>query len=857
MDQANAAFKFRRSSSKLQKEPPSFSGSHVLKSQQSKTSLKRHPSAPVYPRSFGGSREHLRTRSNAYGSSSSSLDQNSAGPSPVLSSNEFSSSPGTYTSSKSRPGLPGRLSLNDRSSDELIGAPFDARGMLNVLEETISPSQENSIRRPPAPHSSHTSPELRGAQMLRQSSSHTALNSRMDTAPQRPDDDRAQNQKRFSDEANGTKSTGRSKKSSFSSFVNSMLGSPRNIKISAPENPVHVTHVGYDNQTGQFTGLPKDWQRMLQESGISKKEQEQHPQTMVDIMRFYEKNAAGGNEEEVWHKFDHAHPQQQDFLSQPGGVGLAAYTPMPTIPSPPTSPRFPQNHEGSFENPRAPPPVPRAAPAASVSSSATPPIGNLIPNRVAPKPPATGASNVIPARLAPQPPTVSPHAGTPGRVVQDSGAQSFATPTIPETGPLPAEPQQPPRSRSNSKTNGTTTPRMPPGIIGSPTQYQQQQELAMVAAQQAITNKQLDRSRSQRQQAQQYQPPRQEPQQMVQPTPQQQYAPAADPPAVPQHSQQARVGPAPRPRPRARQSNIMDIRARLNAICTAGDPTTKYYNLNKIGQGASGGVFTAYENATNKCVAIKQMNLELQPKKDLIINEILVMKDSKHKNIVNFMDSYLHGPDLWVVMEYMEGGSLTDVVTFNMMSEGQIAAVCRETLNGLQHLHSKGVIHRDIKSDNILLSMEGDIKLTDFGFCAQINDSQNKRNTMVGTPYWMAPEVVTRKEYGRKVDIWSLGIMAIEMIEGEPPYLTESPLRALYLIATNGTPKIKDEHNLSPVFREFLHLALRVDPEKRASAHDLLKHPFMALCEPLSSLAPLVKAARLSRAQEKAQKGGS
>jgi len=104
----------------------------------------------------------------------------------------------------------------------------------------------------------------------------------------------------------------------------------------------------------------------------------------------------------------------------------------------------------------------------------------------------------------------------------------------------------------------------------------------------------------------------------------------------------------------------------------------KYRNLYKIGQGASGGVYTAHEVGTNRCVAIKQMNLEQQPKKELIINEILVMKDSKHKNIVNFMDSFLRQGDLWVVMEYMEGGSLTDVVTFNMMSEGQIAAVCRE-----------------------------------------------------------------------------------------------------------------------------------------------------------------------------------
>jgi len=127
---------------------------------------------------------------------------------------------------------------------------------------------------------------------------------------------------------------------------------------------------------------------------------------------------------------------------------------------------------------------------------------------------------------------------------------------------------------------------------------------------------------------------------------------------------------------------------------------------------ASGGVYTAYQVGTNLSVAIKQMDLEKQPKKDLIINEILVMRSSRHPNIVNYIDSFLHKNDLWVVMEYMEGGSLTDVVTANLMTEGQIAAVSRETTQGLEHLHRHGVIHRDIKSDNVLLSMAGDIKLS-------------------------------------------------------------------------------------------------------------------------------------------------
>ncbi|GME91262.1 unnamed protein product [[Candida] boidinii] len=286
---------------------------------------------------------------------------------------------------------------------------------------------------------------------------------------------------------------------------------------------------------------------------------------------------------------------------------------------------------------------------------------------------------------------------------------------------------------------------------------------------------------------------------------------------------------------------------KLLQICSVEDPREKYIDLVKIGQGASGGVYTAHEVGNNHCVAIKQMELDRQPKKELILNEIIVMKDSRHKNIVNFIDSYLLKKDLWVVMEYMEGGSLTDIVTHSVMTERQMGVVCRETLEGLRFLHSKGIIHRDIKSDNILLSINGEIKLTDFGFCAQINDYHTKRHTMVGTPYWMAPEVVAKQHYGPKVDIWSLGIMTIEMIEGEPPYLNETPLRALFLISTNGKPTLNDKDGLSQELQDFLDYCLEVDADKRYDALQLLDTPFIKNSDDTSSLAPLVRMARMQK----------
>jgi len=193
------------------------------------------------------------------------------------------------------------------------------------------------------------------------------------------------------------------------------------------------------------------------------------------------------------------------------------------------------------------------------------------------------------------------------------------------------------------------------------------------------------------------------------------------------------------------------------------------------------------------------------------------------------MKSYLYQDAVWMVMEYCDAGTLKQLLVMEL-SETQIAYIIQQILKGIEYIHSIKKIHRDIKSANILLSMNGDIKLADFGLCVEGFDDGN--SGMAGSKYWMAPEMTKRQLYNSKVDIWSLGALLVECMEGAPPYSQHKPLKALFLAATQGAPPLKRPGKWSEQLKEFLSDCFVKDPSKRPGAKELLNHNFIAkACE--------------------------
>ncbi|XP_035681834.1 serine/threonine-protein kinase PAK 4-like isoform X3 [Branchiostoma floridae] len=322
--------------------------------------------------------------------------------------------------------------------------------------------------------------------------------------------------------------------------------------------------------------------------------------------------------------------------------------------------------------------------------------------------------------------------------------------------------------------------------------------------------------------------------------------PNANPPAAPPSATTpSQPKPPPAQTPDQRESHEK-FRAALQTVVSPGDPRNTLENFVKIGEGSTGIVCIATERGTGRQVAVKKMDLRKQQRRELLYNEVSIMRDYHHNNIVEMYDSFLVEDELWVIMEFLEGGSLTDIVTHTKMNEEQIATVCKAVLEALVFLHSWGIIHRDIKSDSILLAHDGKVKLSDFGFCAQVTPDLPKRKSLVGTPYWMAPEVISRLPYGPEVDLWSLAIMVMEMVDGEPPFFNEPPLQAMRRIRDMPPPKLKNTHKVSSRLQGFLEKMLMRDPSQRASAIDLLEHPFLLHASNPSCIVPLMRSFRHS-----------
>lgn len=205
------------------------------------------------------------------------------------------------------------------------------------------------------------------------------------------------------------------------------------------------------------------------------------------------------------------------------------------------------------------------------------------------------------------------------------------------------------------------------------------------------------------------------------------------------------------------------------------------------------------------------------------------MTDFSSDYLIKFYASFLTDDALWIVMEICKAGSVSDLMSLCAvcLSEDMISSICYDVLQALAYIHENRKIHRDIKAANILLNENARAKLADFGVAGHLSDHLAKRVTVIGTPFWMAPEVIEEVGYGTKADIWSLGITCIEMADGKPPYHDLHPMRAIFMIPSNPPPTLSNPKDYSPQFREFIRQCLIKDPSNRPSAVELLNHPFI------------------------------